>query len=83
VKPVRLTLHAEERRQQRGIASAWVESTARQPDWVLSELADPTVQRRFRAIAEHYRRILWVACVETDHEIRVITLMFDRNARKP
>ena len=43
---------------------------------------NPTVERRFRAIPESGGRILRVACVETNSSIRVISVMFDRNARR-
>ncbi len=80
-KPIRLTRHAEQRLRERAIAVEWVETTIRQPDWVEADPLDPAIERRFRAIPAQGGRILQVACAETDDEIRVITLMFDRDAR--
>jgi hypothetical protein len=41
------------------------------------------IEQRFRAIPEHANRILRVACLESDREIRTITAFFDRKARRP
>jgi uncharacterized DUF497 family protein len=59
-----------------------MEDTVRTPDWVEPQANDPQVERRFRVIGEFGGRILRVACVETDAAIRVISVMFDRNARR-
>jgi hypothetical protein len=81
LKPVRFTDHAEARMARRGLQRAWIETTALEPEWREPEPNDPTVERRFRRIEDAGGRILRVACVETDSEIRVITAMFDRNAK--
>jgi len=41
------------------------------------------VERRFRVIPEFGGRILRIACIETADEIRILTVFFDRDARKP
>jgi hypothetical protein len=38
---------------------------------------------RYRAIPEHGGRVLRVACIETASDIRILTVFFDRDARKP
>jgi uncharacterized DUF497 family protein len=60
----------------------WIELTARAPDWTEADPRDAAVERRFRTIGEFGGRILRVACVETAATIRVISVMFDRNARR-
>ena len=81
MKPVVLTGHAQHVVAQRGIALAWIEAAARQPDWTAPDTLG--AERRFRAIPERDGRILRIVCVETDTEVRVITAFLDRNARRP
>jgi hypothetical protein len=68
---------------ERAIDAAWIERTVLAPDWVSPDPSDPKVERRYRAIAEHGERVLRVACVETATEIRVLTVFFDRGAKRP
>jgi uncharacterized DUF497 family protein len=77
-----LTAHARLRLRDRKMNLEWVERTTRAPDWTEPDPRDPVVERRFRAIEEFGGRILRVACVETAAAIRVISAMFDRNARR-
>jgi uncharacterized DUF497 family protein len=81
-KPLVFTPHATIRLRGRHIDPKWIEETALDPDWTEAEPKDPTVERRFRAIPEFGGRILRVACVETNSSIRIISVMFDRNARR-
>jgi hypothetical protein len=81
LKPLRFTDHAELRVARRGLQRDWIEAAVREPQWREPEPDDPEVERRFRRIDEAGGRILRVACVETETEIRVITAMFDRNAK--
>jgi uncharacterized DUF497 family protein len=82
-KPLVLTAHAVIRLEERHIPMEWVEDTARNPDWSGPDRYDPEVERRFRAIPACGHRVLRVACVETDTAIRVISVLFDRKARRP
>lgn len=82
-KPIRLTLHAAEMSRKRGVEASWIVAAIEAPEWTAADPLDPVVQRRFRAVPENGDRILRVACVETETEIRVITVLFDRDARKP
>jgi hypothetical protein len=83
VKTLRLTAHAEVAATERAIDHDWIERTAREPEWAAPDPIDPAVARRFRAIPEHGGRVLRVACVETATEIRVLTVFFDRAAKRP
>lgn len=77
-----LTAHARERLRSRKIELEWVEDTVRTPDWTEHDPNDPNIERRFRAIRQFGGRILRAACVETGATIRVISVMFDRSARR-
>jgi uncharacterized DUF497 family protein len=79
-KSVVLTEHARTRLQERQIDPKWIDETVLEPDWV--ENGNRGVERRFRAVSEFGGRVLRVACVETESTIRVISVMFDRNARR-
>ena len=81
-KTLVLTAHARVRLRSRQLNVEWVEDTARAPDWTEPEPDEPNVERRFRAIEQFGGRILRVVCVETETTIRVISVMFDRNARR-
>jgi hypothetical protein len=81
-KPVALTAHARIRSRERGIDPEWIRETVLNPDWTEIDTRDPTVERRFRVISQYGNRVLRVACVETNASIRVISVMFDRNARR-
>jgi hypothetical protein len=83
VKKLRLTAHAEFAAAERGIEAAWIERAAREPDWTSPDPQHPEVERRFRAIPEFGNRVLRAACVENATEIRVLTVFFDRGAKKP
>ena len=81
-KAIVLTAHAQVRLRGRHIDLKWIEETVLGPEWTEVDPADPAVDRRFRAIPQFGGRILRVACVETNSSIRVISVMFDRNARR-
>jgi uncharacterized DUF497 family protein len=81
-KALVLTSHARIRLRDRRIDPKWVEDTVRHPDWIERETRDPNIERRFRAISQFGGRILRVVCSETNSSIRVISMMFDRNARR-
>ena len=76
-----LTAHAQTRMRSRQIKAQWVEATVREPLWTERDPQDRQIERRFRAIHEFGERILRVACIENESTIRVISVMFDRNAR--
>lgn len=67
---------------ERHIDPEWIERTVRAPDWTEPEPGDPEVERRFRAIPEYGDRVLRVAVAETSTAIRIISVHFDRRARR-
>ena len=81
-KKIVLTGHARTRLRTRQLKVEWVEDTVHRPDWTALDPKDPNVERRFRAIETFGGRILRVVCVETESTIRVISALFDRNARR-
>ena len=83
MKKFRLTAHAGVAAAERGIDQAWIERVARKPEWTSPDPLDADVDRRFGAVSEHGGRVLRVACVENATEIRVLTVFFDRRAKRP
>jgi hypothetical protein len=81
-KPLRLTAHAEVRAHVRKIRLEWIDRTARDPDWTEPDPKDTRLERRFRRIDDFGGRVLRVVCDETDQAIRVISVLFDRDARR-
>jgi hypothetical protein len=75
------TSHARTVIAERAIHESWIEAALASPDWVETDPADSSVERRFRAIPEMAGRILRVACSADAGEIRVITVFFDRRAK--
>ena len=83
IKPLRFTSHAQDAILERELEQSWIERTVREPEWSRPDPRRPGVERRFCVIPEFGGRVLRVACIETADEIRVLTVFFDRNARKP
>ena len=81
-KPLTFAQHALDAIEERKIDVAWVLQTVEAPDWFSD---DPLLGRTryFRTIPEFGNRILRVVCFEDRHERRIITIFFDRDARKP
>ena len=75
--------HANVVLMNRGIDPAWAELAARYPDWTERDPFRAGVERRFKIIPERGGRVLRAACVEDTSSIRVITVFFDRDARRP
>jgi hypothetical protein len=82
-KPLWFTKHAEDAIAERKLETDWIESTVRKPEWSHPDPYRPGVERRFRAIPEFGGRIMRIACIETTAEIRILTVFFDRDARRP
>ena len=82
-KPLRFTRHAQDVIVERELDHTWIERTVREPEWSRPDPRRAGVERRFRAIPEFGGRVLRVACFETADEIRILTIFFDRDARKP
>ncbi len=82
-KPIVYSRHAQDARIEREIDPAWVERTVRDPQWSLADPFRPGVERRFRSIPERGGRVLRVACYESPAELRIVTVFFDRDAKRP
>jgi len=82
-KPVVYSTHARTAMRERALEKAWLEAAVFEPDWRLPDPVDADVERRFKPVPERDGRVMRVAVVETDDEIRIITAFFDRRARKP
>ena len=82
-KPIRFTRHAIDAMEERRLERQWIEAAVRDPQWQESDRRDPSVMRRFRTISQRGGRVLRVAYVETETEIRVVSAFLDRRARRP
>ena len=82
MKKLFLTQHAQDAIDEREINPAWIERAVRAPDWTRPDPRRAGVERRFLAVPEYGNRVLRVACYETALEIRILTVFFDRNARR-
>ncbi|HRD28523.1 MAG TPA: DUF4258 domain-containing protein [Caulobacter sp.] len=82
MKPIRWMKHARDNLRDRGLSPAWAEAAIRAPDWTAPDPNDPAVERRFKVIAEMDGRVIRVPCVETADEIRALTVLLDRGARR-
>ncbi len=83
MKSLRLTQHAQDVIDARKIDLVWIERAVHSPEWIVVDPRRPGVERRFRAIPEYGNRVLRAACYETEDEIRILTVFFDRDARRP
>lgn len=81
-KPLLLTQHARDAFEERELLMEWVERTVREPEWTRPDPRRVGVERRFRSIPEFGNRVLRVVCYETALEIRILTVFFDRTARR-
>jgi len=77
------TRHAETMLLERGIAREWAERVLTSPGWEELDPSNPGQKRAFAAIAEAGGKILRVVYTVQAGEKRVITLFFDRRAKKP
>jgi hypothetical protein len=77
---IRLTAHAEEMLEERGILMAWVVETLALPDKVEPDPRDGGLTRSFRAVAQVGGRVLRVVHRPDGAGILVVTAHFDRGA---
>jgi len=73
--------HADDMIVERNIERDWVYQTIRNPDFIEADPNRPGVKRAFRRIPERGNRVLRVAYAESEDQIRVVTLFFDRGKR--
>jgi hypothetical protein len=81
-KPLKFTPRALTALAERTIEKRWAEDAMLYPDWVEPD-SSPERKRAFKAIPLAENRILRVVYAEQDDEIRIITVFFDRDAKKP
>lgn len=79
---IRLTKHARESIDVRKIDFAWIEAALHSPDSVDADPRHPERTRSFKAIAEYGGRVLRVVHRPAGDDIVVITVHFDRGARR-
>ena len=83
MKPLFFTRHARDVIEQRELEPEWIERAVRDPEWRIADPHRLGVERRFRAIPEFGNRVLRAACYETTLEIRIVSVFFDRKAKRP
>jgi Domain of unknown function (DUF4258) len=79
---IRLTKHAQEAIGVRSIAFSWIDEAVRSPDLVEADPRHPERTRSYKAIAEYGGRVLRVVHRAEGDDIVVITVHFDRGARR-
>jgi hypothetical protein len=79
---IRLTRHAREAVDVRKIPFAWIEAAVQSPDFVDTDPRHPERTRSYKAIAEYGGRMLRVVHRPEGDDIVIITVHFDRGARR-
>ena len=78
-----LTKHAQEAIDKRRVELRWIEAAIAAPDRVEPDPRHPERTRSFKAITEFGGRVLRVVHRPAADDIVVITVHFDRGARRP
>ncbi|MGI8841235.1 MAG: DUF4258 domain-containing protein [Caulobacteraceae bacterium] len=78
---IKLSAHAIEMLDMRGIQFAWVQATVERPSATAVDPRDPTLTRSFRAVPEAQGRVSRVVHRPAGPDIMVITAHLDRGAR--
>jgi hypothetical protein len=76
--PLRLSQHAQDMIEQRGLSLSWIEQAVAIHDFARIDRHDPSVTHAFKSIAERDGRILKVVFRANGDDILVITTHFDR-----
>lgn len=79
---IRLTMHAREAIEDRGLSLAWVEATVTWPDYTQPDPLDPALTRAFKPIPEAAGRILRVVYRHDGTDTVIVTAHFDRGASR-
>jgi hypothetical protein len=79
---IRLTKHAQEAMDVRDLAFNWIAEAVSAPDFVEPDPRHPERTRSYKAIAEFGGRVLRVVHRPDGDDIVVITVHFDRGARR-
>ena len=67
---------------ERQIAFGWIEATLSSPDWVIPDPRHPDRTHAYKAIAEFGGRVLRVVHRIDEEDTIVITVHFDRGAKR-
>jgi len=76
-----LTKHAQKVLEERKITIEWIERTLFQPELILSDPDDDSLERCFRCIPEFDNRVLRVIVNKTVDPPRVVSVFFDRQMK--
>lgn len=79
----RLTRHASDVLEKRGILRGWMERVLREPQRIEPDSMDPGVEHRLGRVAEAGGKVLHVVVNVGSHPPRVISVYFDRRKRIP
>jgi uncharacterized DUF497 family protein len=77
----KLTEHAQERINERGISLEWLERTLSNPTRVELHETDPELSYALAVIPEYGNRVLRVVYKTTENQFQVITAYFDRSLK--
>ncbi len=77
-----LTEHARDAMEKRGIAVEWLERTLTTPQWREPDKVDGALEHRLAVIPEFGNRVLRVIVNASADPERVVTMYFDRVARR-
>ena len=78
----RLTTHAAEMLQRRGLALEWVEDTLLNPSMVKADANDPTLKLAFKQVEQAGNKWLRIVYRMDKNTHLVITAFFDRDQEK-
>ena len=76
------TAHARLRMGVRAIDVTWIEDVIRQPARIMPDPNDPSLTRAWRRIPERGGRALRVVYRQAGGDIVVVSVVFDRGARR-
>jgi hypothetical protein len=76
----KLSAHTQDMLKERNIPEEWVLRTIDKPDW--ENIGDDNNIHYFKGIAEHKGRILHVVVNQHVSPKKVVTVFFDRKARR-
>jgi uncharacterized protein DUF4258 len=79
---IRFTKHAQEAISIRDIAVDWIEAAVSAPDWIEPDPRHSDRTRSYKAITGYGARVLRVVHRREGDDIVIITVHFDRGARR-
>ncbi|WP_429911223.1 DUF4258 domain-containing protein [Glycocaulis sp.] len=79
---LRLTAHARERIEARGVKTEWIEAAVSHPDRTEPDPKDPDLVRYFKTLPEFNGRVLRVVSRQESGGYTIVTAFFDRGERR-